>query len=108
MAIIFGVTALASLALNFLLIYYIKLSINKFSGISFGILNLKQSIEDFSAHLKYVYELEMYYGDETLKGLIDHAKTLRESFDQEYEEFYDLFEIQYDETEEPEEEEDAA
>ena len=68
-------------------------------------LSLKNSIEDFARHLKFVYELEMYYGDETLKGLIDHARTLGDSLD-EYDEFYDLFDFEEEEmeTEEIEEE----
>ena len=48
----------------------------------------------------------MYYGDETLKGLIDHAKALSESLD-DYEEFYDLFEFEEEEEEQLEEEIDA-
>jgi L-arabinose isomerase len=67
-------------------------------------LNLKESVEGFSNHLKFVYELEMYYGDETLKGLIDHARTLNESLE-DYEEFYDLFDFPEEIEEEPEEEE---
>ncbi len=35
-------------------------------------------IEEFSTHLKSVYELEMFYGDDTLKSLMDHASQLSE------------------------------
>ena len=33
---------------------------------------------EFSIHLKSVYELEMFYGDDTLKSLMDHASQLSE------------------------------
>ena len=36
----------------------------------------KQTIE-FSKHLETVYSLDTFYGDETLKGLLDHAKELK-------------------------------
>ena len=92
----------ASLLLNVVLIYYTRISILKFASISDGILSLKNSVEDFAKHLQFIYELEMYYGDETLKGLIDHARTLSDSLD-EYEEFYDLFEFEEEEEMETEE-----
>lgn len=37
--------------------------------------NLKQ----FEEHLSSIYEMEMFYGDDTLKSLLSHAKELRES-----------------------------
>jgi hypothetical protein len=33
-------------------------------------------IEDFSSHLRNIYELEMFYGDDTLAGLLEHATKL--------------------------------
>ena len=101
-AILGGTVAALSLALNVLLIYYIRISIEKFANVSSGIMSLKDSVESFASHLKFVYELEMYYGDETLKALIEHARTLSESFD-EYEEFYDLFDFEFEEEEAEEE-----
>ena len=38
----------------------------------------------FRNHLNKVYELELFYGDETLKALLRHAKQMAELFD-EYE-----------------------
>jgi len=104
-AVLIGICATLSLALNILLVYYIRISIMKFAEISDGIINQKDSIEEFATHLQYVYELEMFYGDETLKGLLDHARTLSDSFD-EYEEFYELFDLE--EIPEPEVEEEEA
>ncbi len=91
-AIILGVILLASLSLNGLLIYYIRISIMKFATVSDGIQALRDSVEGFSQHLKHVYELEMYYGDETLQALIEHARELSSSFE-EYDEFYNLFDL---------------
>ena len=104
-AVILGVILLASLSVNGLLIYYTRISIMKFATVSDGIQALRDSVEGFSQHLKYVYELDMYYGDETLAALIEHARELSSSFE-EYDEFYDLFDlgpvIEEEDTEEPE------
>tara|TARA_B100000214_G_C23591616_1_gene456577 strand:+ start:71 stop:424 length:354 start_codon:yes stop_codon:yes gene_type:complete len=105
-AFVFGFVATVSLLLNALLIYYIRISIIKFARVSDGIISLKDSVGSFSQHLKFVYELEMYYGDETLKALLEHASTLNDSFE-EYEEFYSLFDFD-EELEEQEEEDNAA
>ena len=104
-AIIAGLFVLASVALNAVLIYYTRISITKFAEISNGMFSLKQIVDDFMGHLRFVYELEMYYGDETLKGLIEHARSLSENLE-EYEEFYELFDFpEEDIGDEPEEEE---
>jgi hypothetical protein len=38
---------------------------------------LVDDFEDFVLHLESIYELEMFYGEETLKSLLDHSKRLR-------------------------------
>ncbi len=43
-------------------------------------------INNFTNHLKSVYELETFYGDETLRHLLQHAQDLTSVFDQ-----YDLY-----------------
>jgi len=40
------------------------------------------AIKNFTNHLSTVYEMEMFYGDETLQYLLRHAKDLTEAFDQ--------------------------
>ena len=39
-------------------------------------------INNFTNHLKSVYELETFYGDETLRHLLAHAEDLTSVFDQ--------------------------
>jgi len=39
-------------------------------------------INNFTNHLKSVYELETFYGDETLRHLLAHAQDLTSVFDQ--------------------------
>ena len=35
-------------------------------------------IDAFQDHLKTVYEMPTFYGDETLQGLLEHAKSFKE------------------------------
>ena len=44
---------------------------------------------NFSKHLEGVYELEMFYGDQTLENLLSHARTLTQEFDR-YEVLFSL------------------
>ena len=55
-------------------------------------------LEKYVTHIKAIHELEMFYGDETLKGLIDHGNELIGSltevdfiFEQENEELEELY-----------------
>ncbi len=47
-----------------------------FEAANTEMLQINNLILEFSSHLKSVYELEMFYGDETLKSLMDHASQL--------------------------------
>ena len=58
-------------------------------------------IESFAAHSKEVYEMEMFYGDQTLQSLMDHAKSFNEQLET-FEYIYSLTEEEInDEQESP-------
>ncbi len=54
---------------------------------------MQDGLEEFSKHLNNVYEMEMYYGDETLKQLIHHSKDLIDNINT----FKNLFETENNE-----------
>tara|TARA_R100000008_G_scaffold81413_1_gene64628 strand:- start:177 stop:485 length:309 start_codon:yes stop_codon:yes gene_type:complete len=54
--------------------WYIRQTLNLMYQITQDVQKMQDDMEDFALHLQNVYEMEMYYGDETLKGLIDHSK----------------------------------
>lgn len=64
----------ASLALNIFLFFYLRWLLSNFTFLSENVYNLLESAETFSNHLSAVYELETFYGDETLQNLLTHAK----------------------------------
>ena len=58
--------------------------------------DLQEMINAFAGHLKIVYELESFYGDETLKNLLLHAV----SFNEQLETFEYIYSLTTPETEE--------
>ena len=55
---------------------------------------MEDKMVEFSKHLDNVYEMEMFYGDETLGQLIRHSKEVVDSINK----FRNLFEIENDTT----------
>ena len=41
--------------------------------------NISVILQNFSQHLKTVYDVETYYGDKTLESLINHMKVVDEN-----------------------------
>ena len=66
--------------------------------------DLTQMIASYRNHIKVVYEMEMFYGDETLKSLMEHAVSFREQIDT-FEYIYYLTEQEVPENTEDEKEE---
>jgi hypothetical protein len=93
--LILGTLILMSSLTNFFLIWYIWRSIQKINYYEVEMSEMIESIKNFTNHLSTVHEMEMFYGDETLQYLLQHAKDLTKVFDQ-----YEL-----DVTREPEPEE---
>ena len=69
---------LLSLAGNVLLTLYIK-HVMKRSSLVVNVTNdMLGALEDISTLLENVHELPLFYGDETLKGLLEHSKFIVE------------------------------
>ena len=57
--------------------------------------NLAEHVAEYVGHVKAIHEMEMFYGDQTLQGLIEHGTNLVEKIDE--------FDFILNETEEDEE-----
>tara|TARA_R100001440_G_C2510998_1_gene117869 strand:- start:959 stop:1294 length:336 start_codon:yes stop_codon:yes gene_type:complete len=79
----------ASLLVNVFLIWYIVKLVRELVSVSSTLEELFLDIRSFSNHLKAIYELETFYGDQTLENLLSHAKALTEEFIK-YESVFDL------------------
>lgn len=65
-----------SIVINVFLAFYVRWLFKSLETINMDISNILQSINEFSAHLNAVHEMEMFYGDQTLQSLMQHATEL--------------------------------
>ena len=72
---------LVSFVLNCLFVFYVRWLLKTLASINKDIENLNIMVSEFSAHTKSVFELEMFYGDETLSSLMEHARLLSEKLE---------------------------
>ena len=96
-----------SLIFNGVMFWYLRKLTQRLTFIYQNIGDVSDIIANYRVHLKSVYQMEMFYGDETLQHLLDHTKSisaLLEDFeDQEF--FLEEFEsVEEDASEEQEEE----
>ena len=75
-AIWLGMTLLLSVSLNAFAFWYIAKLVSKFTFISDNLNDLVTVVNNYKQHLKQVYKMEMFYGDETLEYLMSHTKSL--------------------------------
>tara|TARA_R100001443_G_C3344786_1_gene175335 strand:- start:903 stop:1247 length:345 start_codon:yes stop_codon:yes gene_type:complete len=95
-----------SLILNIGIIAYARASIVTLLSVSEELGDLQQMTNAFAKHVKAVYELESFYGDQTLESLLNHAVSFNEQLET-FEFIYSLTEQveMPDDTEDPNEEE---
>jgi|TARA_A200000159_G_scaffold164181_1_gene192840 hypothetical protein len=67
-----------SILLNIGIFVYARMCVANLLSVSEELGDLKTLVSNFSNHISDVYQLEMFYGDETLRNLVDHAKSLDE------------------------------
>jgi len=88
--IILGIISGLSIVFNVLMIWYAKSSLSKIDVLytaSEEASEIFSMIDSYGEHLGSVYEMPMFYGDETLQGLLEHTKQMIEYL-KRYEEVY--------------------
>ena len=80
---------ITSVSANFLALYYIRVLLGKLFYVGENLSDLTQMVKSYRNHLKTIYGMEMFYGDETLEHLINHTKSLHEVLE-EYEDIYEI------------------
>ena len=96
-----------SIVVNVALMWYGFLLLKKVIYVSGNTSEIIDAVEGFRAHLDGVYELELFYGDETLKSLLDHTGELS-TFLAECEKEYQITEREYEQYVQSNEEKDQA
>jgi hypothetical protein len=65
-----------SSAFNIFLLLYIRNLITRFVLISDEVNEMKRMLQHYSSHLESVYEMETFYGDETLHNMLQHSRDI--------------------------------
>jgi hypothetical protein len=108
--IILSAILLISIVFNVGIFIYARAAIIRLLSVSEELGDFQQMVKAFAEHIKSVYELDTFYGDQTLKALMNHAVSFNEQL-HTFEYIYSLTEegnIRTDDTDDTEEDEEEA
>ena len=94
-----------SVLFNIGITLYARNVIVKLLSVSEELGDLKTMVDNFYVHLTTIYQMEMFYGDETLAYLVEHSRSLAEQLET-FEYIYTLTEADVDNEQEEIEEND--
>ena len=95
-----GIALSISTVVNGILIWFSREQSRELLTIADNSEDLLQLMVGFKDHIKSVYELDSFYGDETLKSLMDHAGSLSVILEDQYGDIASLSEpVEYEESE---------
>ena len=72
------IALLISLGCNLIGFYYIRDLLGRLGWLTQNLANLTEVISGFQTHIKGVYELEKFYGDNDIRLLVEHTSDLIE------------------------------
>ncbi len=78
---ILSVITSLSVILNIGVFIYARSAISRLLYVSNELGDLKSMIDSFSNHTESVYQMEMFYGDQTLEELMNHAQSFNEQLE---------------------------
>jgi hypothetical protein len=79
--IILAVFLTFSIIFNVGLFLYTRAALIRLLSVSEELGDLQEMVNSFARHLKDVYEMDMFYGDETLHSLLMHAISFNEQLE---------------------------
>ena len=102
-SIVLGLIAVFSIIANLIVFRLALWQSRELADISDGLGDLVEIIENYRNHLRDVYQLDSFYGDETLEGLMTHTNAVRALLEEQYGEVINItdpIEYQIEEVEE--------
>ena len=63
-----------SIALNVFAVWYVRELLIRFRFFSGNIEQLFTNLQEYTEHLERVNQMEVYFGDPTIQGLLEHSK----------------------------------
>ena len=79
--ILLSIILFLSIATNLFLVWFAWKCLRQISEYDQELKEISQIMKNFTNHLKSVYEMEMFYGDETLRHLLRHSSEIVSSFE---------------------------
>ena len=83
-SIILGLIAAVSIVTNVIVFRLAMWQSRQLADISDGLGDLVEIVESYRNHLRDVYSLDSFYGDETLEGLMTHTNAVRSLLEEQY------------------------
>ena len=83
-SIVMGLALVISVLVNFVLLRLAIWQSRDLADISDNLGDLVEILSNYGEHLKRVYSLDSFYGDETLEFLMEHTKAVREILEEQY------------------------
>jgi len=83
-SVILGIVCLVSVAVNVVLLRTALWQSRELANISDNLGDLVEIIENYRNHLRDVYRLDSFYGDETLQSLMTHTNAVRALLEEQY------------------------
>ena len=95
-----GIALAVSAFLNVVFYWLIREQSSRLSVVADNSSDLIELISSFRNHVKAVYSLDSFYGDETLGGLLEHSRALNMILEEQYGDIAALAEeIEYEDEE---------
>ncbi len=83
-SIVMGLALAISIIVNFVLLRLAIWQSRDLADISDNLGDLVDILSNYGEHLKRVYSLDSFYGDETLEFLMEHTKAVRNILEEQY------------------------
>lgn len=97
-----------SAVINFLLFRLALWQSRDLSVVSENVGDLVEIVNSYSTHLREVYQLDAFYGDPTLEGLMNHTNAVRSLLEEQYGDIINITDpIEYEINEEENAEEES-
>ena len=85
-----GIAFITSAVLNVVLVWFSREQSRNISYVSQNLGDLVEMLGNYKEHLRKIYSLEMFYGDETLEHLMAHTNAMISVLEEEYGNIVDI------------------
>jgi hypothetical protein len=88
------------MGINIFVSWYVRDILGRLTWISRNINDIAEMVQTYRNHIKNIYTLEKFYGDQEIQGLLEHTTLFLEELEQYQETVLELEPVQYEENNE--------